>query len=283
MAGVLFPPGALRAFFTLMEEVSAGGDRVVYDIPSKPPATIGSESMMYPTKVKLTPCQNSGIILTWCQFYFEENRMPRKSETRVNARKEEIIHACAALYETMSFKNITLKEISEYTSLSRPSIYNYFQTKEEIFLALLQQEYELWIADLDELASSHDSMSTKNLAAALAGSLERRERLLKIMSMNHYDMEENSRIERLVEFKAVYGAAIRTVERVIAKFRPTMSEKDRQSFLYMFFPFIYGIYPYTEVSENQRQAMEKAKVGFSYHSIYEIACPFIQKLLEAFA
>lgn len=209
--------------------------------------------------------------------------MPRKSEARTSARKEEIIRACAALYETMSFKAITLKEISEYTSFSRPSIYNYFQTKEEIFLALLQQEYELWISDLEELAASEEDMTTEELAAALAQSLQRRERLLKLMSMNHYDMEENSRMERLVEFKAVYGASIRAVDRVIGRFCPAMSEGDRQAFLYMFFPFIYGIYPYAEVSEKQRQAMETARTGFVYHSIYEITYPFIKKLLEAFA
>ena len=59
--------------------------------------------------------------------------MPKGSEELINARKEEIINACAALYETMSFKEITIRDISEKTSFSRPSIYNYFQTKEEIF------------------------------------------------------------------------------------------------------------------------------------------------------
>ena len=208
--------------------------------------------------------------------------MPRKTESRTSARKEEIIRACAALYETMSFKDITLKEISEYTSFSRPSIYNYFQTKEEIFLALLQQEYELWIKDLYELAASEEDMTTDELAAALAESLQRRKRLLKLMSMNHYDMEENSRMERLVEFKAVYGASIHAVDRMIERFCPAMSDADRQSFLYMFFPFIYGIYPYAEVSEKQREAMEQAKIGFAYHSIYEITYPFIKKLLQAY-
>ena len=209
--------------------------------------------------------------------------MPRRSEARTSARKEEIIRACAALYETMSFKDITLKEISEYTSFSRPSIYNYFQTKEEIFLALLQQEYELWIRDLDELAASEEDLTTDELAAALAQSLQRRERLLKLMSMNHYDMEENSRMERLVEFKAAYGESLRAVDRVIESFCPAMSAEDRRSFLYMFFPFIYGIYPYAEVSDKQRVAMEQAKIGFAYHSIYEITYPFIKKMLEAFA
>ena len=65
--------------------------------------------------------------------------MPKGSEELINARKEEIINACAALYETMSFKEITIRNNSKKTSFSRPSIYNYFQTKEEIFLALLHE------------------------------------------------------------------------------------------------------------------------------------------------
>ena len=58
--------------------------------------------------------------------------MPAGSIERTNARKEEIINACEKLYQTMSFKDITLKEIGKETSFSRTSIYNYFQTKEEM-------------------------------------------------------------------------------------------------------------------------------------------------------
>ena len=65
--------------------------------------------------------------------------MPKGSEELTRAREDEIISACAALYETMGFKDITLRDIGEKTSFTRTSIYKYFQTKEEIFLALLQR------------------------------------------------------------------------------------------------------------------------------------------------
>ncbi len=55
--------------------------------------------------------------------------MPKGSPELTHARREEIINACAQLYETMGFKEITLKEIANFTSFTRPSIYNYFQTK----------------------------------------------------------------------------------------------------------------------------------------------------------
>ena len=207
--------------------------------------------------------------------------MPKGSPELVNARKEEIIAACETLYQTMGFREITIKEIADYTSFSRPSIYNYFETKEEIFLAILQKEYERWIDDLDGVRCGRDSLTRAELAEALARTLEKREQLLKLMSMNHYDMEANSSMERLTEFKRAFGGSLRAVERLLEKFCPEMGEQGRKEFLYAFFPFIYGIYPYAVVTDKQREAMEKAEVGYAYHSIYEIACSCAKKLLEA--
>ena len=144
--------------------------------------------------------------------------MPKGSPELTNARKEEIINACKTLYRDMSFKEITIKQIAEYTSFSRASIYNYFETKEEIFLAILQEEYELWVADLQDIADSNDSMTKEDIAKALASSLEKRKLLLKLMSMNHYDMEENSREERLCAFKVAYGSSLKAVDRLLQKF-----------------------------------------------------------------
>ena len=50
--------------------------------------------------------------------------MPKVTEEFLLAKREEIIDACAQLYETMSFKDITIKEIANATSLNRTSIYN---------------------------------------------------------------------------------------------------------------------------------------------------------------
>lgn len=207
--------------------------------------------------------------------------MPKGSPELTNARREEIISACKTLYKDMSFKAITIMKIAEYTSFSRASIYNYFETKEEIFLAILQKEYELWVADLRSITESNDSMTKEAIADALALSLKKRELLLKLLSMNHYDLEENSREERLYEFKIAYGSSLKAVDGLLAKFCKDMDKKARQSFIYSFFPFIYGIYPYTVVTEKQKRAMEKAKADFVYYSIYEITYSCAEKLLKS--
>ena len=207
--------------------------------------------------------------------------MPKGSPERTHARREEIIAACETLYQTMGFREITIKEIANYTSFSRPSIYNYFETKEEIFLALLQKEYERWIADLETVTDTHGTMTRPQIAEALARTLERREQLLKLMSMNHYDMEANSRMERLTEFKRAYGSSLKAVDRLLRTFAPDMTDREREDFLYSFFPFIYGIYPYAVVTDKQRLAMEQAETDYVYRSIYELAFRCAKKLLEA--
>jgi Asp-tRNA(Asn)/Glu-tRNA(Gln) amidotransferase C subunit len=101
-------------------------------------------------------------------------------------RREEIVNACEELYQTMSFKDITLKEIGQVTSFSRPTIYNYFQTKEEIFLALYQREYERWNEALERILRENDSMTHEQLADAIAHSLEERGQLLKLLAMKKF-------------------------------------------------------------------------------------------------
>lgn len=205
--------------------------------------------------------------------------MPRGSEELTNSRKEEIINACALLYETMSFKEITLKEIGEKTSFTRTSIYNYFQTKEEIFLALFQREYEAWIRDLKIMLEENEKMSVAGFSGALAHTLEKRGRLLKLLSMNHYDMEANSRMENLVAFKTAYGNSLRTLSCCLEKFFPEMTDRDIQGFIYAFFPFLFGVYPYTVVTEKQKAAMEAADVNYVCLSGYEIVESVVKKLL----
>ncbi len=205
--------------------------------------------------------------------------MPKGSAELTNARREEIISACRKLYETMSFKEITLKEIGQQTSFTRTSIYNYFETKEEIFLALFAQEYELFTEDLDLLCKQNTSLTLDELSSALAHALERRPLMLKLLSMNMFDMEANSRMERLIAFKTAYGKSKDAVDACLKQFVPGLSEQKRQTFLYALLPFVYGLYPYTMVTEKQKQAMREAGISYVYMSTYEMAYDFIRTLL----
>ena len=205
--------------------------------------------------------------------------MRKATQEEIALKREEIVSACEQLYRTMSFKEITLKEIGNMTSFSRPTIYNYFQTKEEIFLALFQREYDRWNEDLTAILEGNAELTREELAEKIASSLAGREQLLKLLSMNNFDMEANSRQELLTAFKMSYGRSMELVRMLLAKFCPDMSEADIQNFIYTFYPFMFGIYPYTAVTEKQSVAMKEAGIDYVYQTAYELTCSCLSRLL----
>ena len=207
--------------------------------------------------------------------------MRKVTPEQVAQKREEIINACEQLYQTMGFREITLKEIGNITSFSRPTIYNYFETKEEIFLGLFQREYDRWNEDLTAILDGNKELTRTELAERIASSLAGRPQLLKLLSMNNFDMEANSRQELLTEFKKSYGCSLQLVSMVIQKFCPEMTGEDVQNFIYIFFPFMFGIYPYTEVTEKQRSGMKDAGVNYVYQTAYELIHSCLIRLLGA--
>ena len=97
--------------------------------------------------------------------------------------------------------------------------------------------------------------------------------------MNNYDMEANSRLELLTAFKRSYGRSMSLVRMLLEKFCPDMSKSDIQNFIYTFFPFMFGVYPYAAVTEKQKAAMKDAGVNFFYHTVYELIYSCLIRLL----
>ena len=205
--------------------------------------------------------------------------MRKGTPEQIEKKREEIINACEQLYRTMSFSEITLKEIGSITSFSRPTIYNYFCTKEEIFLALFRREYDLWNEELESILHGNEHLTKTEMAQRIAASLAGRKQLLKLLSMNHYDMEANSRQEQLTQFKRSYGRSLHLLSQLVLKFCPEKTPLDVQTILYIFFPFMFGIYPYTEVTEKQRIGMKEAEIPFVYQTAYELICNCLIRLL----
>ena len=205
--------------------------------------------------------------------------MRKATREQIVQKREEIINACEQLYQKMSFREITLKEIGNITTFSRPTIYNYFETKEETFLALFQREYDRWNEDLTAILNDNERMTKAELSEKIASSLSVREQLLKLLSMNNYDMEANSRQELLTAFKQSYGRSMHLFCMILEKFCPDMSVAEIQNFIYTFYPFMFGIYPYTAVTEKQKTAMKEAGISYVYQTVYELTYGCLIRLL----
>ena len=129
-------------------------------------------------------------------------------------------------------------------------------------------------------AKGDSAGSNANTADPGIGAVNGQSQAAQVFEGNHYDLEENSRIEMLIEFKVSYGNSLRAVMGILAKFRPDMDIEKRQEFVYAFFPFMFGIYPYTVVTEKQKKAMKEAGVDYTYNSVYELTYTAVKKMLK---
>lgn len=207
--------------------------------------------------------------------------MPRISKEESEVRRNEIIDSCAALYRTSGYHDITMSQVAEGVSFGRANIYNYFQCKDEIMLALLQREHELWACALDELAERASELGDEGLASGLAESLQAREQMLKLLAMNLHDMEQNGSLDALVQLKVAYGRVIASLRGVLAAAKPSWGQERIGRFTFAFMPFLHGVYPYTHHTEKQESAMRQAGVEKPGMGVYDMVRSLALQLLAA--
>ena len=205
--------------------------------------------------------------------------MPKVTEEHKENRKQEIIDACETIYQERGFTAVNIKEISTATSFTRPAIYSYFETKDEILLALLNREYTKWIASLEEAEQQIKEGNKEDTASLIAHTLDDREILLRIQNMNLFEMEINCRVERLAEFKVLYRTVVETLTRIAQAYSPHSTEDETARFCMNFNSFLFGVYPFVYHTEKQLKAMELADVPHFDTTIFDMAYGCLLKLL----
>lgn len=205
--------------------------------------------------------------------------MPKGSPELTEKRKNEILDACEKIYRTQGFYGVTIKEISTEISLTRPAIYNYFETKEEILLGLLTREYEEWCGELEKLIISAKALDRKELSSQIAHTLEDKETLLRILNMNLFEIEQNSRVERLAEFKKLFQRSVKAMSGILKAYKPDASDLECEEFYETFSSFLFGVFPFTKHTEKQMEAMELAGVKLNEPSIYNMVDRCLLKLI----
>lgn len=205
--------------------------------------------------------------------------MPKGSPELTEKRKSEILNACEKIYKTQGFYGVNIKQISSEISLTRPAIYNYFETKEEILLGLLSREYEIWCRQLEQLIAKACGCTVETLSENIAHTLENKEILLRILNMNLFEIELNSRVERLAEFKKLYLRSVTALSNILRSYKSDVSDVGCADFCDSFCALLFGVYPFAFHTEKQKEAMALAGVNFKEPTIYQMIYKSLLRLI----
>ena len=93
-------------------------------------------------------------------------RLRARSPEEREERRELILDAAEELITDQGFETVSMNSVAARSGLAKGTLYLYFQTREEVFLALHARHRELWMADM--LAGLAEGQKLVPLVAGLA-------------------------------------------------------------------------------------------------------------------
>ena len=154
------------------------------------------------------------------------------SDSEIQARKDDILRSATDLLLHGDWGSLTLATVAEKTSISRPSMYNYYKVKEEIFLDLMIREYADWKADLE--TRLEPKLTREDFCAALVDSLWGRDLLTMLIALYSEVPQDKCRTDFVERYHSEVHQFYTWFSEVRARQFPAASEKARNGFLVQF-------------------------------------------------
>ena len=124
-----------------------------------------------------------------------------RSEEQKRERAEEIKAAVDKLFQEHPYHTITWTVIADKLGLTRANLYQYFQTKEEIFLELCADKREIYYDALRTAIPKESGYSAEVMAEVWAGILNANTDHLHYSDILHTIIETNVSVDRLAVYK----------------------------------------------------------------------------------
>ena len=202
-----------------------------------------------------------------------------RNDEQISNRQDEIINACYSLYLNGNYDDITFGKISEMTSISRPSIYNYYITREEILLDLLEKQYFKWYESFKSNFDENSRLNKKDLLDLFINSFNDFDIFLRLLSIQHSIIEKNCSFEKLTQFKMNTQVIFKFIETVIGKTFSRSNADAKSTFILMLFSAIGSCYEMCNSNEIQIKAMKVANRDYKLDNFKELSSKYIETLI----
>jgi TetR/AcrR family transcriptional regulator len=119
-----------------------------------------------------------------------------RSDENKDQRRRDILGAALGLWPKTGFAGLTMTLVAERAGLAKGTLYLYFTSKEELCLALIEEQLEEWLgllaAELDRrLAASPGGLSPEVVAHLTASTLADRGPLIGLLAILESIVEHN--------------------------------------------------------------------------------------------
>lgn len=162
--------------------------------------------------------------------------------------------------------DISLRELSDRIGLAKSNVLRYFDSREAIFLEILDEEFAGWLADLEAglgrpRARKPNYANEIRVATMIADSLEGRQSLCELVASMAVVLERNISYDFARDFKARATARIAELAQLVATHLPWLPRDFADFFAEGALTLLAGMYPFSVPTEPVRAAI--AELGIT--------------------
>lgn len=182
---------------------------------------------------------------------FQRARRPEQ----VAQRRRTILETACAMLRERSVADISLRELSDRVGLAKSNVLRYFDSREAIFLEVLDQEWAAWLDEVEEAVAPADDAVA--VATAVATALLRRPLLCELVSGMAGVLERNISVDfaRVVKRKAHERTA--RLAGLVRSRLPVLDEAAARHFAGAVLVMTAGLWPHAHPTAAVAQAVRE--------------------------
>jgi AcrR family transcriptional regulator len=192
---------------------------------------------------------------------FQRARRPEQ----MAARRSAIITSAREMLVEKNVADISLRELSDRIGLAKSNVLRYFDSREAIFLEVLDEEFQAWLADLEARlgrprARKANYANEIRVATAVADSLTDRQLLCGLIGSMAGVLERNISFGFARDFKARAMGRIAELAQLVARQLRWLPHEFIEFFAEGALTLAAGMYPFSVPTEPVRAAI--TELGF---------------------
>lgn len=204
---------------------------------------------------------------------FQRARKPEQREMR----RQAILDAAQELLAEMPAADISLREIARRLGGSKSGIVRYYETREALFLELLQRARQEWLDDLENrlpppaenpanpgIEEGNQEALVRAITDEWAGSLAERPVLCELWSMLAAVLERNVSPASIRAFKLGNRAQLDRLAHVLATRIPALDEAKAGELVNTSVVVIVGLWPFANPTQAVREAIDDPRLAASH-------------------
>jgi AcrR family transcriptional regulator len=191
-----------------------------------------------------------------------------QKEERVSA----ILKAAAELYETRDFEDVHMGAIAARVGLAKASLYEYFSTKDDVFLALAAREVENWTTDVESRLGRLRRPDADRIAAALTAALRGQATLLRLRLTVRNIVERRKAAPAVVDFNRSFVACMQRAAAALNAACPQLTPEEVTEFAIQHQAVNAGLWFMTHPLRNLDVASDLREfqiIRFDYFALFE--------------